>query len=109
MAEVDIVTFGYGHGKGVPPADITLDLRDLFRDPHVDPELREMTGEDDAVIASVLAMPGFTEYIEAASRWPSAAPAVGIGRWWQATSSATWRRPRTGPPTSSTATSARGC
>lgn len=48
-----ITSFGYGHG--VPPqAQITIDLRDWFRDPHISPELRELTGLDEAVIEKVL-------------------------------------------------------
>lgn len=52
-----IISFGYLHGDP-PPADITVDVRDLFRDPHVDPAMRQMTGRDQAVIDNVMKQPG---------------------------------------------------
>lgn len=52
-----ITSFGYLHG-GPPPAHITIDARDLFRDPHVDPVMRQMTGRDQAVIDNVVTQPG---------------------------------------------------
>lgn len=55
--EVRIVSFGYGHGAA-PHAEMTFDLRNHFRDPHVDPEFRELTGTDDRVIDRVLDTPG---------------------------------------------------
>lgn len=42
MTAVEIVSFGYLHGEP-PQAHITLDLRNHFRDPHINPALREMT------------------------------------------------------------------
>jgi len=54
---VRIISFGYLHG-GPPPAQITIDLRELFRDPHIDPAMRELTGLDQAVVDNVLAQPG---------------------------------------------------
>jgi len=41
-APVEIVSFGYLHGPP-PTAHLILDLRSHFRDPHVDPGLRELT------------------------------------------------------------------
>jgi UPF0042 nucleotide-binding protein len=55
--QVVITSFGYLHAAG-PEAHVTLDLRDLLRDPHVSPAMREMTGLDAAVRASVLRQPG---------------------------------------------------
>ncbi|MFE3206422.1 NUDIX domain-containing protein [Embleya sp. NPDC059237] len=55
--QVRIVSFGYGHGRA-PVADLTYDLRRRFRNPHVDPAMREMTGLDHAVYDHVLATPG---------------------------------------------------
>jgi UPF0042 nucleotide-binding protein len=53
---ITITSFGYGH-DAPPPAHITLDVRSFFRDPHIDPELREMTGRDQRVIDSVMKQP----------------------------------------------------
>ena len=58
-----IISFGFGHGLA-PAATLCLDLRDWFRDPHVSPELRRMTGRDHAVVAHVLSMPGAVAYID---------------------------------------------
>jgi RNase adaptor protein for sRNA GlmZ degradation len=57
-----IISFGYLHGPP-PEAHITIDLRDLFRDPHVDPAMREMTGLDKAVIDNVLVQPGAVAFV----------------------------------------------
>jgi len=54
---IEITTFGYGHGDA-PEADITLDARRLFRNPHHDPAMRTMTGLDAEVFAHVLDTPG---------------------------------------------------
>lgn len=61
---ITIVSFGYGHTDRQPPtAHVTFDVRDLFRDPHVDPAMRQLTGIDDAVVASVFAQPGANDYV----------------------------------------------
>ncbi|GHD89711.1 MULTISPECIES: RapZ C-terminal domain-containing protein [Streptomyces] len=57
MAVVEIVSFGYLH-DAPPAAHLTIDLRDHFRDPHVSPELRDMTADDEPVRAAVLGTPG---------------------------------------------------
>jgi RNase adaptor protein for sRNA GlmZ degradation len=68
---VTVTSFGYGHrdvdGKFVPPpaAHITIDVRTHFRDPHVSPELRHLTGEDDLVFWAVIRTPGVPELINA--------------------------------------------
>lgn len=62
--EVRVVSFGYGHGKP-PLAEMTFDVREHFRDPHVSPELRELTGTDDQVIETVLDTPGVHALINA--------------------------------------------
>lgn len=54
---ITVVSFGYGH-ETPPAAHITVDVRDLFRDPHIDPAMRQMTGRDQAVIDSVMSRPG---------------------------------------------------
>ncbi|NGO67467.1 RapZ C-terminal domain-containing protein [Streptomyces boncukensis] len=64
-ADVGVSSFGYLHG-GPPPAHLTLDLRDHFRDPHVRPELRELTAHDATVRRAVLDTAGIGELIDAA-------------------------------------------
>jgi UPF0042 nucleotide-binding protein len=59
-----ITSFGYLHADP-PPADITLDLRTHFRDPHVNPDLRYLTGRDAAVRNAVLNTPGIRALVEA--------------------------------------------
>jgi RNase adaptor protein for sRNA GlmZ degradation len=63
---ITITTFGYLHGPA-PQADVTLDLRRHFRDPHVDPALRQMTARDTRVCNAVLATPGIIPLVFAAS------------------------------------------
>lgn len=62
MQTVNIITFGYLHGAP-PAADITIDLRVHFRDPHFDPALRESTALDQAVRHNVTATPGIIALI----------------------------------------------
>ncbi|MDC7338929.1 RapZ C-terminal domain-containing protein [Streptomyces lydicus] len=64
MAVVEIVSFGYLH-DAPPAAHLTIDLRHHFRDPHVSPELRYMTAEDEPVRAAVLGTAGITALVEA--------------------------------------------
>jgi RNase adaptor protein for sRNA GlmZ degradation len=55
---IKIISFGYLHG-GLPLGyDLLLDARDLIRDPHVDPALRQMTGHDVVVRDAVMGTPG---------------------------------------------------
>lgn len=61
--QLRIVSFGFGHDPA-PAADLVLDLREWFRDSHVSPELRELTGRDPKVIANVLSTPGVGEFID---------------------------------------------
>jgi RNase adaptor protein for sRNA GlmZ degradation len=49
-----ITSFGYGH-SAPPEATIVLDLRVLFRNPHRDPRLRELTGLHPDVREHVMA------------------------------------------------------
>ena len=67
MSTVQVISFGYLHHPGAPDAHLTLDVRAHFRDPHVRPEMRQMTGQDPAVIAAVLGTPGVPGLIEAAA------------------------------------------
>jgi RNase adaptor protein for sRNA GlmZ degradation len=57
VEDVFIVSFGYLHGDP-PGADITLDLREVLRDPHVSPEMRELTGLSTVVQDHVMNTPG---------------------------------------------------
>jgi UPF0042 nucleotide-binding protein len=67
---VGIRSFGYLHRNGAVPAPalaphIVVDLRDLFRDPHADHALRQLTGRHDSVRANVLRQPGAMEFVRA--------------------------------------------
>lgn len=65
---ITIISFGYGHEDLAPPkAHITFDLRELFRDPHVDPAMRELTGLDDKVVTSVFRQPEFLRFVSGAA------------------------------------------
>lgn len=64
MTAVEIVSFGYLH-DAPPPAHLTIDLRHHFRDPHVSPQLRFMTADDEPVRTAVLNTPGITDLVEA--------------------------------------------
>ncbi|MCX5400062.1 RNase adapter RapZ [Streptomyces sp. NBC_00102] len=64
---VIITSFGYLHDP-TPGAHLVLDLRHHFRDPHVSPELKNMTAHDAPVRAAVLATPGITGLVDAAAR-----------------------------------------
>lgn len=54
---VEVTSFGYLHGDP-PPGHITVDVRDLLRNPHVDPGMRELTGFDKPVRDLVVSTPG---------------------------------------------------
>lgn len=66
-----LTSFGYLHSPLHPGwSDTTgdvqhavLDVRTLFTDPYLAPELREMTGRDDAIRANVLRQPGASAYV----------------------------------------------
>lgn len=62
-----IESFGYLHGAA-PEADITLDLRRHFRDPHVSPELRYMTADDEPVRLAVMTTAGIRSLVAATAR-----------------------------------------
>jgi UPF0042 nucleotide-binding protein len=59
-----VISFGYLHAAA-PPADLTVDLRESYRDPHACPALRELTAADPAVAAAVLATPGIPALVSA--------------------------------------------
>lgn len=67
MAHVQIISFGYLHAPA-PEADITVDLRRAFRDPHVDPAMRQLTGRDRLVQRAVLGTRGIRPLLRATVR-----------------------------------------
>lgn len=70
-ADLRVVSFGYGHlddAMDIPPADITVDVRDWFRDPHIDPKLRNLTGLDPAVIQKVMDTRGVQTFVSGLCR-----------------------------------------
>lgn len=60
---VEITSFGFLHGPA-PIAHLTVDLREHFRDPHVDPALRGLTADDERVRRAVLATPGIPALLD---------------------------------------------
>lgn len=60
---VVITSFGFLHGEP-PTAHLTVDLREHFRDPHVDPALRYLTVEDERVRRAVLATAGIPALLD---------------------------------------------
>ncbi|MEU4051286.1 RNase adapter RapZ [Streptomyces olivaceus] len=67
MATVEIVSFGFLHGEA-PQADVVLDLRRAFRDPHVDPQMRQLTGHDRLVQRAVLRTRGIRQLLAATTQ-----------------------------------------
>ncbi|MYU20796.1 RNase adapter RapZ [Streptomyces sp. SID8352] len=67
MATVEIVSFGFLHGDA-PTADLILDLRRAFRDPHIDPRMRSLTGRDRLVRRTVLGTAGVRPLLTATTR-----------------------------------------
>jgi UPF0042 nucleotide-binding protein len=56
-----IKSFGLKHADGPEiwaGCTLAFDLREMFKDPHVTPTMRQMTGLDQAVIDNVMAQPG---------------------------------------------------
>lgn len=64
-ADVTITSFGYGHGEPPGGAHLTIDVRCHFRDPHVDPALRDLDATDKQVYATVLQTPGIRDLVVA--------------------------------------------
>ncbi|MGI9144638.1 MAG: RNase adapter RapZ [Candidatus Planktophila sp.] len=59
---VNVLSFGYKYGIPVD-ADLVLDCR-FIPNPHWIPELRSLTGLDDAVKSNVLSNPGVSEFVD---------------------------------------------
>jgi UPF0042 nucleotide-binding protein len=57
LVAVTITSFGYRHAPA-PLAEITLDVRRVLHDPHMDPQLRDLTGLDDEIREHVSGTPG---------------------------------------------------
>ncbi|MFD2421692.1 RapZ C-terminal domain-containing protein [Amycolatopsis pigmentata] len=68
---IHLQSFGYLHEGGVPKAvadhrpHLVLDVRDLWRDPHHDPAMREFTGLKNEIRVRVLNQPGAVRYLDA--------------------------------------------
>ncbi|MEU9279491.1 RNase adapter RapZ [Streptomyces sp. NPDC048341] len=58
-ADVTYESFGYLHGP-VPEADLVFDMRP-FKDPHLDPNLRDLTATHELVMRAVFNTPGVRE------------------------------------------------
>lgn len=63
-AGIELVSFGFLHGPA-PEADLVIDMRRHFRDPHVNPEMRQLTAEHELVTRTVFATPGVPELARA--------------------------------------------
>lgn len=70
MTELDqgprVVVESFGYLWGGPPtgAVVVVDVREHFRDPHRDPQIRELTARDAVITARVLATEGVAEVVE---------------------------------------------
>ena len=62
MTAVHVTSFGHLHGPA-PDADLTLDLRAVLLDSHVDVDLRWRTGLDPDMRAHVLDTPGARDVV----------------------------------------------
>ncbi|MEU0242298.1 RNase adapter RapZ [Nocardiopsis sp. NPDC006198] len=63
--EVTIISFGFLHSPPPAHAHLVIDLRTHFRDPHVGPQLRELTSSDPRVREHVLATEGVRDLVHA--------------------------------------------
>ncbi|TLQ38880.1 hypothetical protein FEF34_40290 [Streptomyces marianii] len=59
-AAVELISFGYLHSLA-PEADLVIDMRRHFRDPHVTPGLRELTADHELVMRAVFDTDGVPE------------------------------------------------
>jgi RNase adaptor protein for sRNA GlmZ degradation len=55
---ITVISYGTGHGPLEVEPDVIFPLAHRFRDPHVSPEMREMTGLDKIVVDNVMAQLG---------------------------------------------------
>lgn len=61
---VEVTSFGFLHGEP-PAAHLVVDLREHFRDPHISPDLRQLTAHDQVVRDTVMATPGIAQLVDA--------------------------------------------
>ncbi|MEV0698616.1 RNase adapter RapZ [Saccharopolyspora sp. NPDC050389] len=61
---VVVTSFGYGHAPAPGRADVTLDVRRHFRNPHHNPQMRQLTGQHEPVRKHVLNTPGVLRLVE---------------------------------------------
>lgn len=64
---IKIWSAGTGHPGPLPTADIVFPLAHRFRDPHVTPKLRQLTGEHPAVVENVMRQPGAGDFLHRAA------------------------------------------
>jgi RNase adaptor protein for sRNA GlmZ degradation len=60
---ITVLSYGTGHGPLAAEPDVIFPLAHRFRDPHVSPEMRELTGLDKIVVDNVMAQPGAHAYL----------------------------------------------
>lgn len=60
--QVELISFGYLHSPP-PYADVVVDLRDHFRDPHFDPALRHLDATAHEIVTAVAVTPGVHELV----------------------------------------------
>lgn len=65
LVQVVVESFGYLHGPP-PTAHLTIDVRDLLRNPHADPAVRELTGLEVEVRVHVMNTVGAVDIVTAA-------------------------------------------
>lgn len=58
-----VTSFGYGHGPAPAEANMIQNVSGWFRDPHVSPELRELTGKHPDVASKVRNTPRVLGYL----------------------------------------------
>lgn len=59
---IKLISFGYGHGEP-PQADITIDLRRKYRNPHHDEDMRELTAMSPPVYQHVMDTKGVPQLV----------------------------------------------
>jgi RNase adaptor protein for sRNA GlmZ degradation len=79
---IEITSFGYLHDEVPANLDLTLDARDLIRDPHVDPALRQMTGRDAEVQNAVMGTPGAEALVALLVQAATALDVIADGDGW---------------------------
>lgn len=62
---ITVISFGFLHSDPPSTAHLVVDLRTHFRDPHVSPELRQLTSSHPRVRQHVLATPGISALVDA--------------------------------------------